>query len=168
MISKKMQNALNEQIKHEIYSAHLYLAMSAHCESNGLKGFAHWLQLQYDEEMMHAMKFYRYVLDQGATIALQEIPAPPSKFESVLEMFEEVLKHEQFVTASIHKLVDLALAEKDHATTIFLQWFVTEQVEEEASAQDIIDQLKLVGKEKSGLFMINREMGTRTAATADA
>ncbi|MBB5020908.1 ferritin [Desulfurispira natronophila] len=166
MISQSMQDALNLQIQHEIYSAHLYLAMSSHCESEGLKGFAHWFKLQYDEEMMHAMKFYDYIQDQGAKAIVPAIEAPPAEFDSPLLMFEEVLKHEQFVTARINDLVDLSLSEKDHATHIFLQWFVTEQVEEEATANDIIDQLKMVGSEKTGLFMINREMASRAAVPA--
>ena len=161
MLSKKMAEALNGQINKEMYSAYLYLAMSAYSEHQGLKGFANWFNVQYQEEMTHAMKIYSYVQDQGAQVKLLTIEEPPVDFGTPLDMFEKTLAHEQFVTKSINELVDLALKEKDHATQIFLQWFVTEQIEEEANDNEIIDQLKLVGKDGHGIFMIDKELGAR-------
>ena len=161
MLSKKMAEALNGQINKEMYSAYLYLAMSAYSEHQGLKGFANWFNVQYQEEMTHAMKIYSYVQDQGAQVKLLTIEEPPVDFGTPLDMFEKTLAHEQFVTKSINELVDLALKEKDHATQIFLQWFVTEQIEEEANDNEIIDRLKLVGKDGHGIFMIDKELGAR-------
>ncbi|MCX8084417.1 MAG: ferritin [Calditerrivibrio sp.] len=162
MISKKMAKALNEQVKNEIYSSYLYLSMSSWATSQGLKGFANWFYVQSKEELVHAMKFYHYILDQGEAVELLEIPKPEKDFKSPLKAFEEVLKHEQFVTKCIYNLVDLALEERDHATNAFLQWFVTEQVEEEASVNGIIDQLKLTKSDGNGIFMIDKELSTRT------
>ena len=161
MLSNHMIDELNGQINKEIYSAYLYLAMSAYSESKGLKGFANWLYVQYQEEMTHAMRLYNYLLEQGGEVELRAIEQPPKEFGASLEMFEKVLAHEQFITKSINELVDLAIQEKDHATQIMLQWFVTEQIEEEANDNEIIDQLKLAGKEGGALFMIDKELGTR-------
>ncbi|QLC50392.1 ferritin [Methanolobus zinderi] len=162
MISEKMTSALNEQINKEMYSAYLYMSMSAHCSNVGLDGFANWFMVQYQEEMTHAMKIYDYLNEQGEKVILEAIEKPPSEFGTVLEMFEATLKHEQFITRSIHELVDLANEEKDYATQIFLQWFVTEQIEEEGNDNEIIAKLKLVGNEGNGLFMLDREMAART------
>lgn len=161
MISEKMTKALNEQINKEMYSAFLYMDMSAHCTYVGLNGFANWFMVQYHEEMSHAMKIYDYVNDQGEKIVLDAIEKPPGTFGTPLEMFEATLKHEQFITKSIHGLVDLANKEKDYATQIFLQWFVTEQIEEEANDNEMIAKLKLVGKDGNGLFMIDKELESR-------
>jgi len=161
MLSEKMVNALNEQINKEIYSAYLYMSMSAYSTYIGLKGFANWFMVQYQEEMVHALKIYDYVNDQGAQVKLMAIEKPPTEFGSPIEMFEKTLEHEKFVTKSINELVDLAIKEKDHATQIFLQWFVTEQIEEEANDNEIIAKLKLVGKEGNGLFMIDKELAAR-------
>jgi len=161
MISKKMAKALNEQINKEIYSAYLYLAMSSYSDSIGLKGFANWFMVQYKEEMEHAMRFYHYVQEQGEQVKLMAIDKPPATFTSPLSMLRKTLEHEKYVTKRIHALVDLAIKEKDHATQIALQWFVTEQVEEEASAGEILDKLKLVGKQASGLFMIDKDLSAR-------
>ena len=161
MLSEKIVEALNEQINKEIYSAYLYLSMSAYSEYIGLKGFANWFMVQYQEEMEHAMKIYRYINDHGAQVKLKAIEKPPAEFGSPIEMFEKTLEHEKFVTKSINDLVDLAIKENDHATQIFLQWFVTEQIEEEANDNEIIAKLKLVGKEGNGLFMIDKELGER-------
>lgn len=157
-----MTSALNEQINKEMYSAYLYMSMSAHCSNVGLDGFANWFMVQYQEEMTHAMKIYDYLNEQGEKVILEAIEKPPSEFGTVLEMFEATLKHEQFITRSIHELVDLANEEKDYATQIFLQWFVTEQIEEEGNDNEIIAKLKLVGNEGNGLFMLDREMAART------
>jgi ferritin len=161
MISKKMTQALNEQINKEIYSAYLYMSMSAYSEHIGLSGFAHWFMVQYNEEMEHAMKIYQYVQEQGEHVKLMAIDAPATEFESALDMFEKTLDHEKFVTKSINELVDLAVQENDHATQIFLQWFVTEQVEEEASADEILSKLNLVGTKGNGLYMLDRELAQR-------
>jgi ferritin len=161
MISKKMETALNEQLNKEMYSAYLYMSMSAHSTHIGLKGFANWFMVQYQEEMMHAMKFYDYINDQGGRVMLMAIDAPPTAFESPLDMFEKTLKHEQFVTKRINDLVDLAIKEKDHATNIFLQWFITEQIEEEANDNDVIAKLKLVGKKGDALLMLDKELSAR-------
>ena len=161
MLSKKMEKTLNEQINKEIYSAYLYMSMSAHSTTSGLTGFANWFMVQYHEEMEHAMKIYDYVNDQGGKVILMAIDQPPSDFKGPMDMFQKTLKHEQFVTKSINGLVDLAIKEKDHATQIFLQWFVTEQIEEEGNDNDIIAKLELAGDKGNGLFMIDKELGIR-------
>ena len=161
MLKKRIEEALNEQINKEMYSAYLYLSMSAHSTHIGLKGFANWFMVQYKEEVTHAMKIYDYINDQDGKVNLMSVKQPPTDFASPLDMFEKTLKHEEFVTKSINDLVDLAIKEKDHATQIFLQWFVTEQIEEEANDKEIISKLKLVGEKGSGLFMIDRELAAR-------
>ncbi|OVE80518.1 ferritin [bacterium I07] len=162
MLSEKIVDALNDQINKEIYSAYLYLSMSAYTDNQGLSGFANWFMVQYQEEMSHAMKIYAYIQEQNAQVKLKAIDQPPVEFGTPVKIFEDTLAHEQLVTKSINNLVDLAIAEKDHATQIFLQWFVTEQIEEEANDNTIIDQLKLVGDAGQGLFMIDKELGMRT------
>jgi len=161
MLNQRMVEALNTQLNKEIYSAYLYLSMSAYSSFIGLKGFANWFMVQYQEEMVHAMKIYNYVDSQGVQVKLMAIEQPPTEFESALEMFEKTLEHEKFITKSINDLVNLAIEEKDHATNIFLQWFVTEQIEEEGNDNDIISKLKLVGDKGNGLFMIDRELASR-------
>ncbi len=161
MLTKKMHEALNRQVNREMYSAYLYLSMAAFSEHVGLKGFAHWFEAQAREEMEHAMRFYRYLLDQGAKITLETIEKPPADFASALDMFEKTLEHEKAVTKMITDLTELAMAEKDHATQVFLQWFVTEQVEEEAHATEILGKIKFVGDHPNGLFMIDRELAAR-------
>lgn len=161
MLSAKMEAALNGQLNKEIYSSYLYLSMSAYSTSIGLKGFANWFMVQYQEEMLHAMKFYDYINDQGGQVKLATINQPPTEFKSPLDMFEKTLAHEQFVTKSINELMDLAIAEKDHATSIFLQWYVTEQIEEEGNDNEIIARLKLVGEDGNGLLMVDKELAMR-------
>ncbi|MCD6147054.1 MAG: ferritin [Thermoplasmata archaeon] len=161
MLSEKMEEALNEQINKEMYSAYLYMAMSAHSKHMGLDGFANWFMVQYQEEMTHAMKIYDYINEQGGKVKLKAIKEPPSEFESPLDMFEKTLEHEKFITKSINELMDLAIKENDHATQIFLHWFVTEQIEEEANDNEIIAKLKLVG-DGNGLFMLDKELAART------
>ena len=161
MLSERITEALNKQINNEIYSAYLYLSMSAHSTFIGLKGFANWFMVQYQEEMVHAMKIYDYINAQGGQVKLMAVAQPPTEFGSPLEMFEKTLEHEKFVTKCINDLVDLAIEEKDHASNIFLQWFVTEQIEEEANDNETISKLKLVGKEVNGLFMIDKELAAR-------
>ncbi|MCK4668953.1 ferritin [Candidatus Bathyarchaeota archaeon] len=161
MLSERMTEALNKQINREIYSAYLYLSMSADSTFKGLKGFANWFMVQYQEEMTHAMKIYDYINNQGGQVKLMAVEQPPMEFGSPLEIFEKTLEHEKFVTKCINDLVNLAIDQKDHATKIFLQWFITEQIEEETNDNDIIATLKLVGKEGNGLFMIDKELATR-------
>lgn len=161
MISKKMQDAFDNQIQAELASAYLYLAMAAYCEAKNLKGFAHWLKAQYKEETGHAMKIFEYVLERGGQVALKAIEAPPAEFGSPAEVFAKVLAHEQHVTARINSLYELAAAEKDFASHIFLQWFISEQVEEEASASEIIEKMKIAGDKGSALMWIDKELGKR-------
>jgi len=162
MISDNMKDAFNKQINAELYSSYLYLSMSAYFESINLPGFANWMRCQAQEELVHAMKFYNFMNDRGGRLSLAAIDGPPVKWESPLHAFQDAYAHEQKVTALINNLVDLATAGKDHASTSFLQWFVNEQVEEESSADKVVQQLHLAGENGSGLFMIDRELGTRT------
>ena len=161
MLSQNMEQALNKQLNAELYSAYLYLSMAAYFYSLNLNGFANWMTVQNQEETMHAMKFYTFINDRGGRITLTQIDAPPTTWTSPLNAFEETLKHEQKVTSLINNLVDLAITERDHATNTFLQWFVTEQVEEEASDTEVIQNLKLAGNDPHSLFMLDRELGTR-------
>jgi ferritin len=160
-MDKKMQDALNKQLNAEIYSAYLYLSMSAYFHSINLDGFANWMRVQWQEELAHGLKFYDYVNERGGRVILEPVESPPSEWGSPLAVFENVYQHEQKVTGMINKLVDLAVETKDHATNNFLQWFVAEQVEEEASADEVLQKLKLVGDDASGLFMIDRELAQR-------
>ncbi|MDO5675610.1 MAG: ferritin [bacterium] len=160
-MKEKMLVAFNKQINAEMYSAYLYLAMEAYFQSINLTGFANWMRAQTQEEMMHAMKIYDFVFERGGQVTLEAIDKPPFTWDSPLAAFKEVLKHEQHVTALINDLVDLAIKEKDHASNIFLQWFVTEQVEEEASADAVIQRLKLTKDNASGLFMIDAQLAQR-------
>ena len=161
MISKKMEKAINEQINKEFYSAYLYLAMAGYCAAQGLNGFAHWFRGQFGEEQGHAMKFIGYLNEQGATLKLAAIEEPPAEFKSPVDTFEQTYKHEQFVTRSINSIMDVAVAEKDYATQQFLQWFIKEQVEEEATAADLLGKLKLVGDKSHALLMIDSKLGER-------
>jgi ferritin len=164
MISKKMEDAINKQINNEMYSAYLYSAMSADCTFKGLKGFANWFMVQYHEEMLHAMKFYEYVGKMGGKVKLGAIAEPPSTFDSPMDMFQKTLAHEQFITKCIGDLVELAKQEKDHATEVFLQWYVTEQTEEEENDNDIIAQLKLIGTDTAALYLLDKEKALRVVS----
>jgi ferritin len=161
MINKKMQTAFNGQINAETYSAYLYWSMSAALETQGLHGFAHWMRVQAGEELGHAKKFYSQLIERGGVVTLKAIEAPRTQWSSVTEMFKDVLKHEQEVTGLIHNLMALAHTEKDYAAAIFLQWFVTEQVEEEANAQETLQRLGMAGDSKGALLMLDKEMGKR-------
>lgn len=165
MIGKKMQDALNVQIKEELASAYLYLAMSADFSAKDLPGFAQWMRIQYQEEMVHAFKIYDFILERSGKPELEGFAKPQSEWDSPLAAFEAAYKHEQYITGCIHDLVKLARKEEDTATEIFLQWFVTEQVEEENSADEIIKKIKLAGAQKPGhvLYMLDKEMGARGA-----
>ena len=158
MISNAMAERLSAQINRELFSAYFYLGLSAQAETLNLKGTAAWFMAKHNEELVHAMKVYRYLVDQDASVTLTAIAAPPGKTDGVLGMFERTLSHEREVTAAINDLVDHALSEKDHATTIFLQWFVTEQIEEEATVNDILGRLRLFGDQGQGLLMIDNEL----------
>ena len=164
MIGEKMQDAMNDQIAAEFYSAHLYLSMSAYLESIDLPGFANWMRVQYQEETTHGEKIFDHIIERDGRAVVRTFEEVPAEWNSVLEIFEEAYKHEQKVTSLINNLVNIALEEKDHASYNFLQWFVNEQVEEEASVKAIVQQLRLIGESKSGLFMVDRELGARTFA----
>lgn len=162
MLTKKMEKALNDQVKNEMYSAYLYLSMGMYFQSRNLTGLASWMQVQMQEEMFHAEKFRAYINNRGGKVILQALEQPPSDFGSPVNAFEETLKHEKFITSKINDLVKLSIGENDHATTTMLQWFVNEQVEEEATADEILQQLKMIGDNGYGILMMDRELGLRT------
>jgi len=161
VISPKMQEAFNAHVTEELFSANLYLAMSAYCESRAHKGFGRWLRVQYQEELAHAAKFVDQLLARGGQVAVGAVAAPPKDFGSILQVFEAVLAHERKVTESLNRFYALAEAEKDSASHVFLQWFVTEQVEEEANVSEIVDKLKIVGDKSSAALYLDKEYGKR-------
>jgi ferritin len=162
MLSPNVQGPLNKQINAELYSAYLYLSMSAYFESQNLAGMANWMRVQAQEEMVHAMKFFDFINDRDGRVLLTQVESPKTEWTSPLEVFQDALKHEQKVTALINQLVDLSTSEKDHAANTFLQWFVTEQVEEESSAQTIVNKLKLAGDSPMAWLMLDGQLGQRT------
>ncbi len=168
MIGQRIDQAFNEQIKHELESAYLYLAMSGYFLEQSLDGMAQWMRVQSQEELAHAMRFFDHISERGGAIALAPIDMLARTWDSPLAAFEAAYEHERFITGKIHGLVDLAREERDHAAEIFLQWFVSEQVEEEASASKIVDLLKRVGDSPQGLILADRELGTRRAASGAA
>ena len=159
MISKKVEKAITEQIKKEEYSSRLYLAMASWCQANGFPGAAAFLYKHADEERMHQLKFVHYLNDRHGYAVLEPIEQPPFKFKNLLEIFKDILKHEEFITASINELYHLSTTEKDYTTANFLQWFITEQLEEENLVNGILDKINLVGADKMGLFHIDKELG---------
>lgn len=161
MLNKKLEEAINKQINAELYSAYLYLSMAAYFAAMNLDGFESWMQVQAQEETFHAMKFYGYVNEKGGRVVLDAIEKPEIDWGSPVEVFEHVYKHEQHVTDLINKLMDLAIEENDHATKIFLQWYVTEQVEEEDSASSILEKLKMISNNSNAILMLNKELGSR-------
>ena len=161
MLDKTMERAINRQIKAELYSAYLYLAMAAHAEAANFPGIAHWMRAQSQEEIEHGMKFFKYVTERGGRVVLEAIDRPPEEFESALDLFEKTLEHEQHVTALIHELYALAVEQKDYASQVALQWFIEEQVEEESSATAIVEMLKLAGDSGNALIMLDRALGSR-------
>lgn len=163
MISESMEKALSRQLNDEFFSAYLYLAMSAYCSHREFSGAAHWFKTQYDEEHQHATRIYNYMIDQGVHVELEPIAKPESDFGSLLDVFKSSLTHEQKMTANLNELSDQALKEKDHATYNLLQWFVNEQVEEEATVGEIISKLKLVKDDGYGLLMIDNQLSERAA-----
>ncbi|MEX2601534.1 MAG: ferritin [Balneolaceae bacterium] len=161
MAAKKINKALNEQIKHELDSSYLYLSMASHCEALNLNGFASWMQSQSMEEYDHAMKFYHFLHERGAEVELLPIDKPPKSFGSPIELFEKALENEQKVTRLIHKLYEIALDESDYPAQVMLHWFIEEQVEEENMVTEIIEQLKLAGDKGAALLMMDRQLAQR-------
>lgn len=164
MIGPKMQDALNRHVQAETYSAYLYLAMSAWCEANTWKGFARWLRVQHDEELLHARKSLDFLLLRGGQARLAAIDAPPSTWTTVNEVFEKVLEHERKISAVVHDLHATAVQERDTASQVFLQWFVSEQVEEEARAEEIVEKLHMVGDRPGAALYLDKEYGKRGKA----
>jgi ferritin len=163
MLSTTLNDAINDQIGFELNSAYIYLGMSAYCESRNLPGFAKWLRIQWQEELGHGLKLHDMVLERGGKIALQSIDKPPAKYPSVMDVFKQVLAHEKKVTASINKLYAMASKENDYATQVALQWFITEQVEEEKNAADILAAIEMIGDSGTALYMLDKQMGSRAA-----
>ncbi len=161
MISKTLENELNKQLNEELFSAYLYLSMSAYLAQNNLNGFSHWMSLQFEEEQAHAMKMFKYILDRGGEVKLEQIKKPQSTWTGIIDVYENILAHERKITSLINELVNTAMTEKDHATVTLLQWYVNEQVEEESSVTDILSQLKLIEGKGPGLFMLDREAKQR-------
>lgn len=164
MLSKKVEEAMNRQLAVELQSAYEYLSMSAYCESVSLGGFASWLRAQWQEELDHAMRFYTFIADRSGRVALQAIAQPRERYGSALEVFETALRQEQDVTASIHNLYELCEREKDYAAQAWLDWFATEQVEEEKTVGTIVDHLKRIGDRGDALFLLDKELGARETA----
>ncbi len=162
MLNKKVEEAMNKQINAELWSAYLYLSMSAYFEAQNLSGFANWMRVQYQEELSHAMKFFDYINERGGRVNLRPITEVKTEWKDAVEVFEETLAHEQKVTSMINALVDLSIAEKDHASNNILQWYVDEQVEEEANAGSLLQQLKILNNNQQGLLMLDRELQQRT------
>ncbi len=162
MISQKMQEAINAQINEELFSSYLYLSMSAFFEDMSLTGFANWMRIQAQEEQFHAMKFFDYLSERGGRVELLAIEKPEKNWPDIVTVFEETYKHEQHITAKINELVSIAADEKDYASGNFLQWYVGEQVEEEAAASEILEQIKFLGENKHGILMLDREFKSRT------
>lgn len=163
MLSDKLQKAMNEQIKNELYSAYMYLAMSAHFDSKSMPGFARWTRLQAKEETEHAMKFYDFIIDRGGKVELLAIDQPPTGYGEPLEIFKQILGHEQKVTAMINNLYEIALGDKDYPTQVMLHWFIDEQVEEEKNASLIVDQLTMAAGSMGALMTIDHHVGKRSA-----
>jgi len=161
-----MEEAINKQINAEMYSAYLYLAMAAYFEANDQPGFASWMKVQYQEELTHSLKFFNYVHERGGKVVLTAIEAPQQTWDSPLHAFEETLKHEEYVTSLINDLVDTAIEVRDHTTNSFLQWYLDEQVEEEATASNILAQLKMLRESKDSLYLLDKELGLRVFVDA--
>lgn len=166
MLSEKMEKAINDQIQAEFYSGYLYLSMSAWFDSVDLPGAANWMRVQYQEELSHGEKMFDYIMERDGRAQIQAIQKPPAEWEAPIDAFKAAYAHEQKVTGLIGNLVEVAREEKDYATEVFLQWFINEQVEEEANVKAIVQQFKLVNESKNGLFMIDRELGGRVTHTA--
>lgn len=164
MISKKVEEAINVQIKNEEHSSRIYMAMASWCETKGYRGAADFLYKQSDEERMHMLKFVKYINDRGGYAVLSALEIPASKYDSLLDIFEHVMSHEEFITASINKLYEVSLNEKDYTTGTFLQWYINEQIEEESTVHGILDKMNLVGEDKAGMFHVDKELQAMAAA----
>lgn len=160
-MKQNIESAINDQIKEELFSAYIYLAMAAYCEHLNLRGMANWFDVQSQEEVDHARGFYNYLVEANGRVRLQAVPEPPTDFKGPLGMAEETLKHEQYITSKINELYELAQSEKDYAFQSFLKWYIDEQVEEEASATELIEKIKMVGKEPAALYILDKEMSAR-------
>ncbi|HOV92200.1 MAG TPA: ferritin [Candidatus Kapabacteria bacterium] len=167
LLKQEIQEALNTQIIREMYSSNLYLSMAAYYSSINLNGFSHWMRLQAQEELVHSLKIFDFVLDRGGKVKIDQIPAPPSSWDNPIMPFEDSYKHEQLVSSYINEIQDLAFSMKDFATVSFLNWFANEQVEEEKDTNDILDRLHLAGDSKASLFLMDRELGTRQASQGE-
>lgn len=167
MLSKGIQDAINDQIHHEFHSAYVYLSMSAYLEAANFTGFAKWMRLQATEEVKHAMRLFDYVNDRNGRVGLKALEQPPANYKSVLDVFEHALQHEMKVTSLIHSLYELAKQENDYATQVALQWFINEQVEEEATAGKVVDRLKIAGDDGAALLMLDNELGARSPEEDD-
>ena len=163
MLTKKVEAAMNDQLQKELQSAYVYLGMSAYCETESFPGFAAWLRRQFEEEQAHAMRFYSFIVDRGARVELKQLDAPPTKYSSPLAVFETALEHERAVTEAINELYDLVAKEKDFASQAWLDWFATEQVEEEKTVGQIVDDLRRVSASGDGLFFLDKDLASRTA-----
>lgn len=166
MLSQGIQDAINDQIHHELHSAYVYLSMSAYLEAANFTGFAQWMRMQAREEVNHGMKLFDYVNDRNGRVTLKALEQPPVNFKSALDVFEHALEHEKKVTSMIHSLYALATKENDYATQVALQWFINEQVEEEATATKVVDRLKIAGNDGAALLLLDRELGSRQAEGA--
>ncbi|MCF6268345.1 MAG: ferritin [Melioribacteraceae bacterium] len=161
MISKKMEEALNNQLNRELFSSYLYLSMATYFENNNYVGMSKWMRLQADEEHAHSMKFFVFIQKIGGRVILEQIDKPQSEWDTPKKAFEDALAHEEYITKNINELTDLAIEERDHSTKTFLQWYIDEQVEEEATVNEIVQKFNLIGDSKSGLYMLDTELGTR-------
>ena len=168
MLSEKLLDALNEQLNKEYYSSYLYLAMAAYFDDKNLQGMANWMKLQSDEEHLHAMKFFDFIIRVGGRVKLKAIGEPSSEWDSPQSAFEAAFKHEQFISKSIYELVSKAIDEKEYATQTFLNWFVDEQVEEEETVKAIVEKFIMIGDSASGMYMLDTELGSRAASAAPA
>ena len=161
MLNPKVEEAINEQINAELYSAFLYLSMSAYFQRQNLPGFAKWTYVQYLEETTHALKFFNYINERGGSVKLAAIKEPPTEWKNPVDVYDAIYKHEQLVTSLIYRIVDIAIQERDHASNNMLQWYVAEQVEEEANASLILEQLKRIGNAQESLYVLDKELGMR-------
>jgi len=162
MLNKKIEKKINEQINEELFSAYLYLAMGAYCEDINLPGFANWMGVQFEEEQFHAMKFINYINERGGRVELEAIEKPQLEWDSMVDVFEATFEHEEHITSKINEIMDLAIEEKDHATISFLNWYVDEQVEEENTADGILNRIKMINGQGNGMLMLDKEMAART------
>jgi len=168
MLNNKIEKLLNDHLNYELYSSYLYLSMAAYFDGTDLKGFSNWMRIQVQEEMAHVAKFYDYILERDGKVRLSSIEGPPTDWDSPVAAFTETLAHEQGVTERINSIVKAAIEENDFATHTFLQWFITEQVEEEATARDVLQKVKMIGDSGDGLFLIDRELGQRVFTAPSA